>query len=587
MLYMDNMVIIKTTLLAFMSRPLISNYIWLLFAALTCVDLHAGTLRLEFAHESASAPFAWTRPTMPERAVTRLDYLVTGLALQRVDGSWLETSREWAAFISAETGQIGTEATGVPAEAFRAIRFRVGVDPKMNEADPNLVAPEHALHPDVNKLHWGWKGGYVFMALEGRDAADGFSYHIANDANAMTVELPAAFHGAQPTTLRIALNVDAILRGIDLAKDSSTHSRDNDPLAGVLKKKIESAFRVLDVKRDTFQDVVVPGKKAALPPGTTRFPLEFSQRLPRVELPADNIPTVQGVALGKTLFNDKHLSADNTISCASCHETASAFSDPRALSVGVGGKLGRRSSMPLFNLAWNKSFFWDGRATTLREQVLHPIRDPLEMASSPESLSPKLAAYDAQFDAAFGPGGATLERLALALEQYLFTLVSQDSKFDRAARNVEKLTDEESLGLRLFVTEHDPQKGMRGADCFHCHGGNLFTTGAFANNGVALRDNDLGRMEVTKLDADRGKFKAPSLRNIARTAPYMHDGRFATLEEVIDHYDHSVERTPTLDPNIAKHPATGLSLTAPEKKALVAFLRTLTDENFVAPPEQF
>ena len=128
--------------------------------------------------------------------------------------------------------------------------------------------------------------------------------------------------------------------------------------------------------------------------------------------------------------------------------------------------------------------------------------------------------------------------------------------------------------------EHDPKLGLRGADCFHCHGGGLFTHGLLANNGLEPLGDD-GRFEVTKREDDRGKFKTPSLRNVALTAPYMHDGRFATLEEVIDHYDHGIHPSPTLDPNIAKHPPTGLGLSAEDKQALVAFLKTLSDESFV------
>jgi cytochrome c peroxidase len=171
-------------------------------------------------------------------------------------------------------------------------------------------------------------------------------------------------------------------------------------------------------------------------------------------------------------------------------------------------------------------------------------------------------------------------RIAKALEQFLLTLVSQDSRFDRAARKVAELTESEKRGLRLFVTEFDPKRGLRGADCFHCHGGTLFTSQQFANNGLELSIDDLGRMAVTKNAADRGKFKTPSLRNIARTAPYMHDGRFATLEEVVEHYSSGVRRTDTLDPNLAKHPEGGIQLTTEEKADLVDFLKTLTDESF-------
>ena len=240
--------------------------------------------------------------------------------------------------------------------------------------------------------------------------------------------------------------------------------------------------------------------------------------------------------------------------------------------------------MALVNLAWQKEFFWDGRAKSLRQQVLAPIQDAYEMNEKLESVVAKLAAgpdYPARFKRAFGDSGITSERLSLALEQFLLTLISQDSKFDRAARKLTQLTSQEQRGLQLFVTESDPARGLRGADCFHCHGGNLFSNHQFINNGLQERPGDLGRMEVTGLEADRGKFKVPSLRNVALTAPYMHDGRFATLEEVVEHYNGKLQRSPNLDPNLAKHPETGLGLTAEDKAALVAFLKTLTDEAFV------
>src|SRR6185503_4060352 len=146
------------------------------------------------------------------------------------------------------------------------------------------------------------------------------------------------------------------------------------------------------------------------------------------------------------------------------------------------------------------------------------------------------------------------------LEQYLLTLISQESKFDRSARKLAQLTPQEQRGLQLFVTEHDPARGLRGADCFHCHGGNLFSNHQFMNNGLAQRSVDSGRMVVTGAESDRGKFKVPSLRNVTLTGPYMHDGRFATLEEVVEHYNGKLHRSRTLDPNLAKHPESGLNL---------------------------
>ncbi|MFZ4764296.1 MAG: cytochrome-c peroxidase, partial [Roseimicrobium sp.] len=268
-------------------------------------------------------------------------------------------------------------------------------------------------------------------------------------------------------------------------------------------------------------------------------------------------------------------------SCASCHSRANAFADARRFSVGVAGRTGTRQGMPLFNLAWKTSFFWDGRAPSLRSQALVPIQDHVEMDETLENAVAKLQRSSApEFQRAFGTPQVTPERVGLALENFLLTLTSSDAKFDRALRGEEKLSAEEQKGFDLFMTEREPRMGSMGADCFHCHGGPLFTDHQFRNNGLALQDSDLGRFLVTKSALDRGAFSTPSLRNIAVTGPYMHDGRFTSLEQVLDHYSEGVERTPTLDPNLAKHPDGGIHLTVEEKRAVIAFLKTLTDRRF-------
>ena len=270
--------------------------------------------------------------------------------------------------------------------------------------------------------------------------------------------------------------------------------------------------------------------------------------------------------------------------------------------------------MPLQNLAWKSSFFWDGRAPTLRAQVLMPIQDHTEMDESLTNLIAKLSStamasvpasptysrienenasvlagtlalptnnYPALFTAAFGSPEITAEKISLALEQFVLTLTSFDSKFDQAMRGKATLNPSEQRGFELFMTEYEPRTGQFGADCFHCHGGADFSTHSFANNGLDAEPKDAGRAEVTRKDADRGKFAVPSLRNVAVTAPYMHDGRFRTLEEVVEHYSSGVRRSDTLDPNLAKHPPGGLQLSAEDQAALVAFLRTLTDSRYL------
>ena len=570
------------------------------FLALVTPTLAAEVMRLQVEPSVGEVRLALNEriqfPPNGAISIARLDLLVSGLALQRVDGSWLE-GRDWQAFFSAGKGRLSAVADGLPAEEFRAIRFRVGVDKETNHSDPNSRSPEHPLHPDVCGMHWNWADGYVFLAIEGRwldspSGTAGFSFHLGNDEFATMIELPVRFTGGGPLTFQIALDAAKLLAGIDFKKDgNSTHSRPGDPIAPRLKANLARSFSVRALKTDTFQEL--PRSAAPEVSGTkaTPYHLEISQRLPKVKLPADNVLTAEGVELGRRLFHDPRLSINNSQSCASCHDRTAAFSDVRRTSLGAEGQKGRRHAMPLFNLAWGKEFFWDGRASSLRAQALVPIEDPLEMNERLDRVVGKLAAdseYPALFAAAFGRVGdaenITPARIGLALEQFVLTLVSQDSKFDRAARRVDTLTEQEKLGLQLFITEHDPRMGLRGADCFHCHGGNLFTNNQFANNGLVPREDDPGRMEVTNLQIDRNLFKVPSLRNVAVTGPYMHDGRFATLEEVIEHYDHGVQRSLTLDPNLAKHPEAGLGLTAEEKTALVAFLRTLTDETFIGQP---
>lgn len=558
-----------------------------------CLEVRgAGTLHLEFHPEWNGQPLQVGSGTTIEAVeVTRLDWLVSGLALQRKDGSWTE-GRDWFGYLSASEGRRTVEADGVPLEDFRAIRFRVGVEAAVDFGDPAQWPVGHALNPTVNHLHWGWQGGYVFLALEGRwpgkaEAANGFSYHLAGAAEPMMVELPIEFRGGGPVTIRVRLDVAKVLHGVHPDRDgNATHSRAGDTLAVRMKANATAAFRADGVRYDLLQRSPVASVPGTRPAGTTPFPLEITQRFPQVKLPDDNPLTVEGVALGHRLFHDPRLSVNATQSCASCHERANAFTDPRRFSIGAEGQVGKRNAMPLFNLAWEQSFFWDGRAKSLREQVLEPIQDAHEMNERLDRVVAKLAAdpsYPAEFERAFGQREITPDRLAMALEQFLLTLISQESRFDRAARKRAEMTEEEKRGLQLFVTEFDPARGLRGADCFHCHGGTLFTSQQFHDNGLALAADELGRMGVTGLAADRGKFKAPSLRNVAVTAPYMHDGRFATLEEVIEHYDSGVRRNANLDPNLAKHPAAGLQLTAEEKSALVAFLKTLTDDAFTAP----
>ena len=324
-----------------------------------------------------------------------------------------------------------------------------------------------------------------------------------------------------------------------------------------------------------------PVKPLYLPEKFTPYRFTMSGTFPVPDLPRDNPLIEERIALGKALFHETALSRDGTLSCASCHVSTFAFADARRFSVGVRDQVGTRNAMPLFNLAWKTTFFWDGRAPSLRTQALMPIEDHTELDETLNRVTAKLAAtkeYPALFTAAFGSPEITAEKLGLAIEQFLLTLTSYDAKFDRALRGKVTLSDKEKRGFELFMTEFDPRTGRRGADCFHCHGGPLFSDHQFHNNGLTPTDADPGRFRITNVESDRSKFATPSLRNIARTAPYMHDGRFATLEEVVAHYSTGILRTATLDPNLAKHPEGGLRLSDADQRALVAFLKALSSE---------
>lgn len=323
----------------------------------------------------------------------------------------------------------------------------------------------------------------------------------------------------------------------------------------------------------------------------TPYALEIPLGFPEMPVPANNPLTVEGVELGRHLFYEKRLSGDNSMSCASCHLQTHSFSDPDRFSTGIDGIQGTRQSMALVNMGWEDRFFWDGRASTLERQIFFPVRDPIEMHETWPNAVAKLQAdpaYVRLFGRAFGTTTVDSVLVSKAIAQFIRTMVSGNSKFDRYMRGDEMLTVEEQLGFQLTLLEGGVPPaspfGQGGADCFHCHphGGGRFTDGIIRNNGLdpASAWTDLGLGAVTGRPQDNAKFKTPTLRNIALTAPYMHDGRFQTLEEVIDHYDSGGHPSPTIDPNM-KFTEGGLQLTPEKKQQLIAFLHTLTDEDFI------
>jgi cytochrome c peroxidase len=286
-------------------------------------------------------------------------------------------------------------------------------------------------------------------------------------------------------------------------------------------------------------------------------------------VPLNNPMTHEKVRLGRRLFFENELSANRSLSCASCHQPGLAFADDQPRTPGIDGRAGRRNVPSLFNAAYQRTMFWDGRAQSLEQQALLPITNASELGNTLDIAVRRLAAkgdYPDLFRAAFGSEDITSRGIAQALASYQRTLVSADSRFDRYRQSGDEslLTGSEHRGLTLFRTK---------ARCAHCHEEPLFTDHHFHNTGVGWKDRDnpdLGRFEWTRRDEDRGRFRTPSLRNVSRTAPYMHDGSLATLEEVIEFYGRGGRVNPYQDGAMQR-----LDLSDAEKRDLLAFLKTL------------
>lgn len=305
--------------------------------------------------------------------------------------------------------------------------------------------------------------------------------------------------------------------------------------------------------------------------------------------PGNNPITNAGATLGRVLFYDVNLSANNTISCSSCHSQETSFTDPNQFSTGFEGGLTGRNSMSLANARYynNGRFFWDERAETLEDQVLMPIQDHIEMGMELTELVPKLQAlsyYPTLFDDAFGTPDVTSDRISRALAQFIRSMVSFESKYDEALASINgningntqfpNFTAQENLGYQIFHTNR--------GNCDSCHGTEANIAPTARNNGMYINYPDNGLGDVTGNQNDNGRFKVPSLRNVALTAPYMHDGTMATLEEVIQHYNNGVQPHPNLDNRLRQgNQPRQLNLSQQEQQALIAFLHTLTDNSFI------
>ena len=319
------------------------------------------------------------------------------------------------------------------------------------------------------------------------------------------------------------------------------------------------------------------------------YTFDLPAHFPKMEIPTNNPMTNQGILLGRHLFYDPILSADSTMSCASCHLPELNFTDGKAFSKGIDGLNGTRSSMSLINIGFVQAgLFWDGRAKTLEDQALFPVEDPIELHNTwPNVINilKRHVVYPKMFREAFGINDRseiTKELAAKAIAQFERTLVSKDSKFDRIQAGKESYSDLELLGYGLFFDD-DPD--LPDTECGHCHNIPMTSSDDFFNNGLSeaatLDDfKDLGRGKITGSKSDNGKFRAPTLRNIKYSAPYMHDGRFTTIDDVIAHYKSGAKSSPTKDPLLHK-----LDIEDHHIQALKAFIDTFTDTLFYKNPE--
>jgi cytochrome c peroxidase len=332
------------------------------------------------------------------------------------------------------------------------------------------------------------------------------------------------------------------------------------------------------------------------------FPSNFTFQFAAIE--SDNTPTTnpttnEGALLGRVLFYESKLSANGTIACASCHKQELGFSDDEILSLGFEGGKTRRHSMGLSNARFYDTgkFFWDERAETLEDQVLMPFQDEVEMGMTLEQVvqTVKDQKYAATlFKGAFGDENVTSDRIAKALAQFVRSLVSVNSKYDQGRSQVSSpladfpnFTAEENLGKQIFNA-----RNLAAPSCNSCHLSEAFVAPILSQNGTTIGTNngldassrdDQGIFEATGMNGHRGKFKVPSLRNITLRPPYMHDGRFANLDEVIDHYSTGIQNHPTLQPFLKDQNGNPIkyNFTNEQKSALIAFLGTLTDTEFI------
>jgi cytochrome c peroxidase len=315
-----------------------------------------------------------------------------------------------------------------------------------------------------------------------------------------------------------------------------------------------------------------------VPPARDLYAFKKPENFPSPVYTFENNPfTKEGIELGQALFYDPILSRDSSIACASCHQQVVAFADPvHRLSKGIEDREGIRNAPALQNLAFQSHFFWDGGVNHLDFVPINAITSEIEMAEKLSFIVEKMnrsKIYPGKFKRVFGEDKITTQKLFYSLSQFMAMMISANSRYDKFIRNEgEVLTQDELDGMKLFKRK-----------CAGCHATDLFTDGSFRNDGLnATFELDSGRSRITESSQDQGKFKVPSLRNAELTAPYMHDGRFKTLNQVLDHYAQEIVDSETLDPDLKQNNTLGIAVTEAEKTKIIAFIKTLTDRTFTS-----
>ncbi|HEY2951332.1 MAG TPA: MbnP family protein, partial [Verrucomicrobiae bacterium] len=372
---------------------------------LAASETFAVSLEIELRHSFDGQPLVlnslrYKNARNETLSVTRLSYLLSGFALERPDGTWVELADHYA-WMDAAQRRTSMRLDGVPPGSYRNISFYIGPDAVANAAGPEKFSAGHQLNPNLNGLHWSWQGGYIFLALEGRyrpasGEAKGYAYHFARDPNRTRITVAARLDLTRDAGVQLDFDLASLLkspRPLSFDEDGpSTHSRDGDPIAAALVVNLTGAFRVRQVMSlGASLSQIAPVKPLYLPDQFTPYRFKMSGTFPLPDLPRDNPLIEERVQLGERLFRETALARDGTLSCASCHVASTAFADPRRHSTGVGRQAGTRNAMPLFNLAWKTSFFWDGRAPSLRAQALMPIQDHAEMDESLTNVIAKLS----------------------------------------------------------------------------------------------------------------------------------------------------------------------------------------------------